>query len=60
MNIKKETRNLQQKIKDKFNELINIKIELECCKEFIKEKRLNDEYDLHRVKFYAKRLWKKK
>lgn len=44
-----------RKIRDKLNELKNIHKEIKCLKEFIRFKRLDDEYYNFRIEFFKQK-----
>ena len=56
--VEEDLHKLQKKVKDKFNELKNLYKEVKCYRNFIKDKKLNDEFELYRNEFYALRKWK--
>ncbi len=56
--IEKDVRDVSTKLKVKLNELKNLYKENQCYKEFLKDKKLDEEYLEFRKEFYRNRKWK--
>ena len=56
--IEKDWNYLKDILINRFNELKNLVRENQCCKEFIKDRKLSEEYEKYRIEFYQQRKWK--